>query len=103
MSGEFDVDTGELRAAASDIRAAVASVAGWTMPSDGASATSFGHDQVAQLYVDLCAKLTETVTTTAEGTTQAAADLDSSATTYDTTDTTAGAYLGGFGIPGVTP
>lgn len=104
MSGEFDVDTDEMRAAANDIRAAVANVAGWTMSSGGASATSFGHDQVAQVYVDLCTKLTETVRTTAEGTKRAAADLDTSATTYDATDTATGAVMGGFGLtPGMTP
>lgn len=103
MTGEFDVDTDEMRAAANDIRAAVANVAGWTMSSSGASASSFGHDQVAQMYVDLCTKLTETVRTTAEGSQRAAADLDTSATTYDTTDATTGTYLGSFGLqPGLT-
>lgn len=104
MSGEFDVDTGELRAAATSIRAAVDAVSGWTMSSAGASATTFGHDQVAQMYVDLCTKLTETVRTTAEGTTKAATDLDATATTYDTTDAATGAYMAGFGLlPGLTP
>ncbi len=82
----------------------MAAVDGWSMSSQGASADSFGHDQVAQMYVEMCAKLTETVATAAAGSKQAAADLDASATTYDTTDTANGVYLGSFApVPGAAP
>lgn len=97
MSGEFDVVTEELREAAGDIRQAAAAVAGWSMSAGGASATSFGHDQVAEIYGQLCTKLTETVAACHEGLTKAADDLDATATSYDTTDATAGNLLTGYG------
>lgn len=97
MAGDFDVVTEELREAAGDIRDAAAPVAGWTMPSDGASAASFGHDQVAEVFANLCQKLTETVSAGYDSLQAAATDLDSTATSYDTTDQSAGVLLHGYG------
>ncbi len=97
MSGEFDVVTEELRTAAGDIQSAVGPVSAWAMSAGGASATGFGHDQVADMYTQLCAKLTEAVSGAAQSATQAATDLDATAASYDTTDASAGATLGGFG------
>jgi hypothetical protein len=96
VSGEFDVVTSELTTAAEKIRGAVAPVACYTLSSDGASAAAFGHDQLAEVVVQLCAKVGQVVSQTALGDEQAAGSLDTSAAAYDATDTGSGALLGGL-------
>lgn len=97
MSGQFDVVTGELHAAAGQVRQAVSPVTCWTMSSAGASAESFGHDELAEVYVKFCSRLSQVVSGAAQGDEQLAGQLDSSAAGYDSTDTGVGASYGVFG------
>ena len=100
MSGEFDVVTSELRTAAGKIRGAVAPVSCYTLSSAGSSATAFGHDQLAEVFVKFCTKASQVVSQAAAGDEQAAGQLDTSATTYDTTDQGSGVLLSGLNPAG---
>lgn len=101
MSGEFDVVTRELRTAADRVRQAVSPVACWTMSSAGASAHSFGHNELAEVYVKFCSKLSQVVSAAAGGDEALAGQLEAAAAGYESTDSGVGASYGVFG-PGLT-
>lgn len=101
MSGEVEVVTEELRTAADRVRHAVSPVACWTMPSSGASAHSFGHNELAEVYVKFCSRLSQVVSAAAQGDEALAGQLEAAAAHYDTTDSGVGASYGVFG-PGLT-
>jgi hypothetical protein len=86
VSGEFDVQPAELRAAADRIRSAVSPVTCWTMPGAGASAAAFGHHELAEVYHTFCTKLSQVVSGAAAGSEHLAAQLDATAATYEATD-----------------
>ena len=96
VSGQFDVVTAELTSAAAKIRSAVAPVAFYTLSSAGASAAAFGHDQLAEVFVEFCTKAGQVVSGAATGDEQAAGSLDTSAATYDAVDQGSGVLLGGL-------
>ena len=96
MSGEFDVVTSELAGAADRIRAAVAPVACYTLSSGGSSAAAFGHDELAEVFVEFCSRASQVVSQSATGDEQAAGNLDSSAASYDAVDSSSGVLLGGL-------
>ncbi len=101
MSG-FDVVTSELTGAAGRIRGAVAPVACYTLSSAGSSAAAFGHDQLAEVFVEFCTKVSQVVSQTATGDEQAAGDLDTSASSYDAADHGSGVVMTGLN-PSSTP
>lgn len=96
VSGEFDVVTSELAKAAERIRGAVAPVSCYTLSSAGSSATAFGHDQLAEVFVTFCTKASRVVSQAATGDERAAGDLNTSATSYDTADSGSGGLLTGL-------
>ncbi|WP_156384339.1 hypothetical protein [Marmoricola sp. Leaf446] len=106
MSGQFDVVTAELTAAADRIRSAVAPVACYTLPSTGASATAVGHDQLGEVVTAFCEKVGQVVSATALGDEAAAGELDASAAAYDATDAANQAVytaMNPFGLPVASP
>lgn len=97
MFGGYRVIGEELSHAASSVRDAVSPAECWAMSSGGASASSFGHDQLAEVYPKFCSKLTNVVNATAEGDQKLADQLHSTARAYENTDAQQAAGYALFG------
>jgi len=87
MAGEdLDVVGSELTTAAQEVRAAVSPVACYHFTPTSASGTSFGHDEVASVYGQLCTKLDQAVTALAKVGEDMATGLDATAKAYAEAD-----------------